>query len=100
MAHFNLKREQASDHMASTVQTCMKQYGVTVEEAIEKLREIVEEAWMDIVEGCLDQEHPMELLGKVVTFAQSLDFMYKREDAYTLNSNLKDLLTSLFVKFV
>ncbi|KAJ1267779.1 hypothetical protein BS78_07G084300 [Paspalum vaginatum] len=27
------EREQASDHMASTVQTCMKQYGVTVEEA-------------------------------------------------------------------
>lgn len=86
--------------MASTVQTCMKQYAVTVEEAIEKLREIVEEAWMDIVEGCLDQEYPMALLGKVVTFAQSLDFMYKHEDAYTLNSNLKDLLTSLLVKFV
>ncbi|CAL4985297.1 unnamed protein product [Urochloa decumbens] len=94
------EREQASDHMASTVQTCMKQYGVTVDEAIQKLRVTIEEAWMDIVQGCLDQEHPMALLGKVVTFAQSLDFMYKREDAYTLSSNLKDVLTSLFLKFV
>ncbi|CAL4994533.1 unnamed protein product [Urochloa decumbens] len=94
------EREQASDHMASTVQTCMKQHGVTVEEAIEKLRVTIEEAWMDIVQGCLEQEHPMALLEKVVTFAQSLDFMYKREDAYTLSSNLKDVLTSLFLKFV
>ncbi|CAL4994540.1 unnamed protein product [Urochloa decumbens] len=94
------EREQASDHMASTVQTCMKQHRVTVEEAIEKLRVTIEEAWMDIVQGCLEQEHPMALLEKVVTFAQSLDFMYKREDAYTLSSNLKDVLTSLFLKFV
>ncbi|XP_062192240.1 (E)-beta-caryophyllene synthase-like [Phragmites australis] len=94
------EREQASEHMASTVQTCMKQYGVTVEETNEKLRVIIDEAWMDMVQECLDQEHPMALLEKVIAFAQSIDFVYKRVDSYTLSSNLKDTLTSLYVKFV
>ncbi|KAK3123618.1 hypothetical protein QOZ80_8AG0633700 [Eleusine coracana subsp. coracana] len=94
------EREQASGHMASTVQTCMKQYEVTVEEAIEKLRVLIEKAWMDIVQECLDPEHSVVLLEKVVAFAQSIDFMYKHEDRYTLSSNLKDTLTSLYVKFV
>ncbi|CAD6266228.1 unnamed protein product [Miscanthus lutarioriparius] len=94
------EREQASDHMASTVQTCMKQYGVTVEEAIEKLKFTCEEAWMDIVQGCLDQGYPMAILNKVVSVGRSLDFIYKREDSYTLPSNLKDTITSLYTKLV
>ncbi|RLM61102.1 beta-sesquiphellandrene synthase-like [Panicum miliaceum] len=94
------EREQASDHMASTVQTCMKQYGVTVEEAIEKLKVILEKAWMDMVQECLDQKYPMALLEKVVSFAQSIDFFYKSEDLYTLPCNLKDTLTSMYAKFV
>jgi len=39
--------------MVSTVQTCAKEYGTTIEQAIEKLRELIEEAWMDITEECL-----------------------------------------------
>jgi hypothetical protein len=78
----------------------MKQYGVTVEEAIEKLKVILESAWMDIVQECLDQKYPMELLEKVVSFTQSVDFFYKSEDFYTLPCNLKDTLTSLYTKFV
>jgi hypothetical protein len=78
----------------------MKQYGVTVEEAIEKLKFICEEAWMDIVQGCLDQKYPMAILHKVVSVGRSLDFIYKREDSYTLPSNLKDTITSLYTKLV
>ncbi|KAJ1267208.1 hypothetical protein BS78_07G038700 [Paspalum vaginatum] len=94
------EREQASDHMASTVQTCMKQYGVTVGEAIEKLKEIVEKAWMDMVQECLDQKYPLVLLEKAVNFARILDFYYKSEDLFTNPSNLKPTLMSLFVEFV
>jgi len=78
----------------------MKQYGVTVEEAIEKLGVILEKAWMDMVQECFDQEYPMALLEKVISFAQSVDFFYKREDLYTLPSNLKDTLTKMYVKFI
>ncbi|CAM0902790.1 unnamed protein product [Alopecurus aequalis] len=43
------EREQGSDHVASTVQTCMKEHGITTEQANVKLKEIIEDAWMDIV---------------------------------------------------
>ncbi|TVU42234.1 hypothetical protein EJB05_08627, partial [Eragrostis curvula] len=94
------EREQASEHMVSTVQTCMKQHGVTAEEAIEKLRVHVEKAWMEIVQGCLDQDYSIVLLEKLVNCARTIDFIYKREDAYTCSSNLKDTITSLYVKSI
>ncbi|CAL5004164.1 unnamed protein product [Urochloa decumbens] len=94
------EREQASEHVASTVQTYMKQYGVTVEEANRKLRVIIEKAWMDIVQECLDQKHPMALLEKTVDIGRTMDFMYKHEDAYTLSFSLKNIITSMYVKFV
>lgn len=93
-----MKREQASDHVASTVQTCMKEYGVTVEEAIEKLRGIYEEAWMDVVEECLDKKYPKALLDKVISIGQSVDIIYKRDDSYTTPSTIKDIIASLYTK--
>jgi hypothetical protein len=74
---FFLKREQASEHVVSTVQTCMKEYGFTVEQAKEKLGALIDEAWMDIVEECLDGGHPMALLEKAVNLARGMDHMYK-----------------------
>ncbi|GJN39712.1 hypothetical protein PR202_gb28847 [Eleusine coracana subsp. coracana] len=91
------EREQESEHVVSTVQTCMKQYGVTVDEANDKLRVIIEEAWMDIVEQYLDQKYPIALLEKAVNVAQTMDFMYKHEDAYTLSFSLKDVIASMYV---
>ncbi|OEL27048.1 (E)-beta-farnesene synthase [Dichanthelium oligosanthes] len=76
------------------------EYGVTVEEAIEKLKGIVDEAWMDVVQDCLDQKYPMELLKKGISTGQSIDFIYKREDLFTLPYNLKGTLTSLYAEFV
>ncbi|KAL6856832.1 hypothetical protein ACP4OV_018214 [Aristida adscensionis] len=94
------EREQSSEHVVSTVQTCMKQYGVTVEQANEKLRVVIEKAWMDILQECLDQKYPMALLDKAVNLARTMDFMYKREDAYTLSFSLKDVIDSMYIKFV
>ncbi|CAO2186890.1 unnamed protein product [Urochloa humidicola] len=94
------EREQASEHVASTVQTCMKQYGITVEEANKKLKVIIEKAWMDIVHECLDRRHPMELLEKTVDLGRTMDFMYKHEDAYTLSFRLKHIIASMYVNFV
>lgn len=78
----------------------MKEYGFTVAQANKKLGETVEEAWMDIVQECLDQKHPMAVLEKAVNLARTMDFIYKREDAYTLSYSLKDIMTSLYVNFV
>jgi len=94
------EREQVSKHVASTVQTCMKEYGITVEEANEKLRELIDEAWMEIVQGCLDKTQPMELLEKAVNVARVMDNMYKRDYAYTHPYSLKDTITSMYVNSV
>ncbi|TKW09064.1 hypothetical protein SEVIR_6G067100v4 [Setaria viridis] len=94
------EREQASEHVVSTVQTCMNQYGVTMEEANEKLRVIIEEAWMDIIEECLERKRPMTLLEIPVDLARTMDFMYKREDAFTLSFSLKDVIASMYVNSV
>ncbi|CAL5079305.1 unnamed protein product [Urochloa decumbens] len=94
------EREQVSKHVASTVQTCMMEYGITVDEANGKLRALIDEAWMDIVKGCLDQAHPMELLEKVVNVARVMDNMYKRDDAYTHPHSLKETIISVYVNSV
>lgn len=75
----------------------MKEYGITVDHANEKLRALIDEAWMDIVQGCLDQTHPMELLEKAVNVARGMDNMYKRDDAYTHPDSLKDTVNSMYV---
>ena len=75
----------------------MKQYGVTVEQANEKLRVIIEEAWMDIVQEYLDQKRPMEFLEKSVDVARTMDFIYKHDDAYTVPLSLKNTITSMYV---
>nr|CAB3482081.1 unnamed protein product [Digitaria exilis] len=94
------EREQASVHVVSTVQTCMKQYGVTAEQAKEKLRVTIEEAWKDIVEDYLDLKRPMELMEKSVDLARTIDFFYKYDDAYTLPLRVKDTLSSMYVDSV
>nr|QLR06789.1 terpene synthase clade-I-ancestor [synthetic construct] len=96
------EREQASEHVASTVQTCMKEYGITIEEAYEKLRELIEESWMDIVEECLRpaQTQPTALLETVVNLARTMDFLYKDEDAYTHPRTLKDIIDSMYVNSI
>ncbi|KAJ1288649.1 hypothetical protein BS78_02G104000 [Paspalum vaginatum] len=92
------EREQASKHVASTVQACMKENGIMrVDQANEKLRALIDEAWMDIIQGYLQRAHPTELLEKAVNVARIMDNIYKRDDAYTNPHSLKDTVTSIYV---
>ncbi|CAD6246602.1 unnamed protein product [Miscanthus lutarioriparius] len=94
------EREQAKEHVVSTVQTYMNQYEVTVEEANKMLKVIIEEAWMDIVEECIEHKRPMALLEVAVNVARTMDFMYKSEDAFTLSFSLKNTIASIYVNSV
>ncbi|KAF7012876.1 unnamed protein product [Triticum aestivum] len=92
------EREQASEHMVSTVQTCMNENGCTVEEANEKLNEVVEQAWMDICESCIQPTaHPLAVLSRVANLARVTDFLYKHDDGYTLGYSVKGTLDSVYV---
>ncbi|XP_066350827.1 (E)-beta-caryophyllene synthase-like [Miscanthus floridulus] len=94
------KREEASKNMVSTVQTCAKEYGTTIEQAIEKLRELIEEAWMDITEECMRQPQPKALLERVANLARTMDFLYKDVDGYTDSRSIKGVLDSLYVDLI
>ncbi|XBH57856.1 hypothetical protein VPH35_079390 [Triticum aestivum] len=78
------RREQGSNHMVSTVQTCTIEHGS--------------------MDGhsprTPPQKNSMVLLEKATNLARTMDFMYKREDAYTLSFSLKKTLTSLYVNFI
>jgi hypothetical protein len=71
-----------------------------MEEANEKLRVIIAEAWMDIIEECLERKRPTTLLEIAVDLARTMDFIYKREDAFTLSFTLKDVIASMYVNSV
>ncbi|AQK40889.1 terpene synthase23 [Zea mays] len=95
------KREASNNTMVSTVQTCAKEYGTTtVEQAIEKIRELIEEAWMDITHECLRQPQPKALLERAVNLARTMDFLYKDADGYTDSRSIKGILDSLYVHLI
>ncbi len=74
--------------------------GITKEEAYAKLRELVEESWMDIAGECLRPAaaQPPPLLEAVVNATRVLDFVYKDDqDAYTHPSSLKDTIHSIYI---
>lgn len=79
----------------------MREHKITKEEAYMKLREVVEESWMDISAERLKppsvQQQPAPLLEAVVNATRILDFLYKDQDAYTLPHALKATLDSLYV---
>ena len=84
--------------MVSTVQTCMNENGCTVEEANEKLKEVVEQAWMDICESYMHLNiHPFVVLSRVVNLARVMDFLYKHDDGYTLGYSVKGTLDLVYV---
>uniref|UniRef100_A0A0D9X487 Terpene synthase n=1 Tax=Leersia perrieri TaxID=77586 RepID=A0A0D9X487_9ORYZ len=99
------EREQgsSSEHVvSSTVEACMREHGgITKSEAYVKLRELVEESWMDIAEEyCLRpaavQLQP--LLEAVVNATRMLDFLYKDQDAYTDPHALKNTIASVYIR--
>lgn len=54
---------------------------------------------MDINEECMQPTaHPMAVLQRAVNLARTMDFLYKREDAYTLSYSIKQTLTSVYVQ--
>ncbi|KAI4968542.1 hypothetical protein ZWY2020_045874 [Hordeum vulgare] len=63
------EREQITQHVVSTVQTSTKEHGITIGEANDKLKVIIEEARMDIVHECLHKKQPMVLLEKATDLA-------------------------------
>ncbi|KAG6775560.1 hypothetical protein POTOM_019038 [Populus tomentosa] len=91
--------EQERGHVASAVECCMKQYGVSKEEAYDMLRKMVESDWKDINEELLKPSTvPRQILILMLNLARIIDVIYKDHDGYTeARSATKELLTAFLV---
>ncbi|KAK9054086.1 hypothetical protein SSX86_025163 [Deinandra increscens subsp. villosa] len=89
------ERERAPS--ATGVDAYMKTFGVSENVAIDEVKNIVENAWKDINEGCLHpREAPMDLLAPIVNLARMIDVAYKYNDGFTFpEKTLKEYITLL-----
>ncbi|KAI9081599.1 hypothetical protein K1719_036485 [Acacia pycnantha] len=91
--------ERKREHIASSVECCMKEQGVTRSVAVDELRKMVKSEWKDINEECLKPTQvPISFLMIVLNFARFLDVIYKDADTYTHSEGtMKEFISLLFV---
>ncbi|RDX75093.1 (-)-germacrene D synthase, partial [Mucuna pruriens] len=91
--------EQQRMHVASAVECCMKQYGISQDEAYKFIRKEIEDFWKVINEECLKSGHiPKLVLDCILNVARITEFTYENfEDKYTDGELLKDHVVALLV---
>lgn len=95
-----MQREKMTSHVASTIESCMKEHKVTIHVAREKIQYTIEETWKDFNKEWLNTNNhmPMELLERIFNLTRTMAFMYKQDDAYTNCDAIKDTINLLFVE--
>ncbi|KAH1143100.1 hypothetical protein AAZX31_12G130900 [Glycine max] len=91
--------EQERGHVASSLECYIKQHNTSRKDAIDQLRKMVDNAWKDINEACLNPTQvPMTFLKPIVNLARVIDVLYKDEDNYTnAGGVMKDYIQALLV---
>ncbi|RCV29881.1 hypothetical protein SETIT_6G048900v2 [Setaria italica] len=93
------EREQIRAHHASTVQCYMLEHSTTMCDACEKIKELIEDKWKDMMKLSLrPTEQPKLIAKKVVDFARTADYIYKETDAFTFSHTIKDMIAMLYVE--
>ncbi|PWA38992.1 10-epi-junenol synthase [Artemisia annua] len=98
---FEFENERAQQQVTS-VDAYMKTFGVPTNVAVDELKEMIENAWKDINEGCLKPtEVSMELLSPIVNLARMTDVVYKFTDNFTFpEKTIKEYITMLFISSI
>ncbi|XP_042379887.1 (S)-beta-bisabolene synthase-like [Zingiber officinale] len=93
------EREQKREHVASTVDCYMKEYGTSKDVACEKLLGFVEDAWKTINEELLNATGlSREVIKLSLHSSRSTELIYKHVDAFTEpNTTMKENIFSLLV---
>ncbi|XP_058072970.1 beta-cubebene synthase-like isoform X2 [Magnolia sinica] len=93
------KLEQKRQHVASAVECCMKEHGISYQESIQKLREEVASGWKDINKECLKPTPvPTAVMNVILNFTRVLEIIYQHRDGYTDSSfETKERIILLFV---
>jgi len=94
-----LQFEHERVHVASAVDCCMKQYGISQEEAYKLILKEIEDLWRVMNEECLKLHHiPRPVLECILNFARVTHFIYEDfEDKYTNPDLLKEYIVALLV---
>ncbi|XLT05046.1 hypothetical protein HN51_043795 [Arachis hypogaea] len=94
------KFEQQRKHVASAVESCMKQYDFSEEEAYEFIKKDINDSWKDMNEEYLKltEEIPRPILDCIVNLARICEFIYANfEDKYTNCELLNDHIMALLL---
>ncbi|XP_037416535.1 (S)-beta-macrocarpene synthase-like [Triticum dicoccoides] len=92
------QREQQGVHCASTIQSYMKEHEMTKDDACEKIKELIENSWEDMLKHYLELiEQPMVVPQIILELSRTVDNMYKHTDAYTNSKTIKDTIRMLFI---
>ncbi|KAJ6822055.1 (-)-germacrene D synthase-like [Iris pallida] len=92
--------EQQRMHLESSLQICMRDEGITEQEAVAKLNEMIENAWKDINNECLNPLPSRKQLNLLVlNFVRVIEVIYyKHEDSYTNpEGHMKDNISILLL---
>ncbi|KAG2577014.1 hypothetical protein PVAP13_6NG075100 [Panicum virgatum] len=93
------EREQTRGHHASTIQCYMLQHETTMHDACEKIKELIEDSWKDMVKLYLTPTEQMKVVAQtVVDFARTGEYMYKKTDGFTFSHTIKDMVALLYVE--
>ena len=95
-----MQREQLTPHVASTINSYMKEHNVSIEVAREQIHVLKEDSWKDFNSEWLnpDNTYPKQLLDRIFNLTRIVEFMYNQEDKFTNCHNLKDTIHSLLVE--
>jgi hypothetical protein len=95
-----MQREKMAPHVASTIESCMREHEVPLEVARVKIQEMIDETWKDFNEEWLNmnKHKPAELLERIFNLTRTMVYMYQHDDAYTNCHVIKDTINSLFVE--
>ncbi|XP_057731487.1 probable terpene synthase 2 [Arachis stenosperma] len=94
------KFEQQRKHVASAVESCMKQYDFSEEEVYEFIKKDINDSWKDMNEEYLklSEEIPRPILDCIVNLARICEFIYANfEDKYTNCELLNDHIMALLL---
>ncbi|XP_004303550.1 PREDICTED: (-)-alpha-pinene synthase-like [Fragaria vesca subsp. vesca] len=93
------KFEKEREHIASSIDCYMKQYGVSEQETVDIFNKKVVDSWKDINEEFLRPTAvPVPVLTRVLNLTRVVDLLYKKDDEYTrVGDVMKDGVASLLI---
>ncbi|KAJ9567134.1 hypothetical protein OSB04_003100 [Centaurea solstitialis] len=94
---FQFERERRQS--ITGVDAYVKTFGVSENVAVDELMKMIENAWKDLNEECLQlREFSMDVLAPILNLARMIDVAYKHNDGFTFpEKTLKKYITLLLV---